>query len=75
MDGNIKTQISVKQAQKIINISTFIEDQMEKLIEKLDELEMTPEVDEISHIIEKYSNFNEVITNKLKPIIYDAKNE
>jgi hypothetical protein len=66
MNGNIKNPISAKQAQKIANISTFIEEQLEKLIDKLDDAEMHQESHEIEYILEQYSKFNESITEKLK---------
>ena len=66
MNGNVKQKIDLKKAEKLVNLLGFIESQMENLLMKLDEVELSNEVEEISSILNEYSNFQEILLQKLK---------
>lgn len=66
MNGNVKQKIDLKKAEKLVNLLGFIESQMENLLMKLDEVELSNEVEEISSILNEYSNFQENLLQKLK---------
>ena len=65
MHGNVKIKASAKQAKKVINIVGFIESQMEQLIDKLDEIDMTDDSEEVIAMLDKYSVFSERVTKQL----------
>ena len=65
MNGNVKIKASAKQAKKVINIVGFIESQMEQLIDKLDEIDMTDDSEEVIAMLDKYSVFSERVTKQL----------
>lgn len=71
MNGNIKIKATTKQAKKIINILGFVESQMELLVEKLDEIDLNSESDEVINMLNQYSDFNERVTKELNIIIKD----
>ena len=71
MSGNIKIRATSKQAKKIINIMGFVESQMELLVEKLDDIDLSNESDQVIDILNEYSDFNERVTKDLKFVVKD----
>ena len=71
MSGNIKIRATSKQAKKIINIMGFVESQMELLVEKLDDIDLSNESDQVIDLLNEYSDFNERVTKDLKFVAKD----